>query len=128
MSGGLLFGKNKDKGDPQDTPERFTPLNHQEMNEFCLECYLLRIKEMLCSGSFPDGYDINTIAVEISFIYESLLVDYVSLTYNHSPTEKQVNSAAFKKASHKLLVYTVASSPVLSFSHRSSQRTLIKNI
>jgi hypothetical protein len=60
----------------------FPPLSHQAMSERCLECYLMRIKEMLCNGLFPDGYDINSIAMEISFIYESLCVEFLSVANN----------------------------------------------
>jgi hypothetical protein len=93
MSGGLFFGKSK------EIPESFTPLSHQEMSEFCLEYYLTKIKEMLCSGSLPDGYDINSIALEISFIYESLCVECVSLTTNPITRvwsdERRINASTF---------------------------------
>jgi hypothetical protein len=98
VSGGFFFGKSKD---PEEIPENFTPLNHQEMSEFCLEYYLVGIKEMLCSGSFPDGYDINRIAMEISFIYESLSVERVSSINNPiAPVwsiEKHIYAPTFNK-------------------------------
>ena len=102
VSGGLL-GKSKEKGDQEEIPENFTPLNHQEMSEFCLECYLLRMKEMLCSGSFPDGQDVNTIALEISFICNSIRVECLSLTSDPItrvwPKDRQVDGTIFKKVS-----------------------------
>ena len=105
VSGGF-FKRSKEKGAAEEIPENFTPLSHQEMSEFCLECYLLRIKEMLCSGSFPDGQDINTIALEISFIYNSLSIECVSVTTDPinrvKPQDKPVDGADFKKVSHVL--------------------------
>ena len=105
MSGGLIFGKSTK--DPEEIPENFTPLGHQAMSEVCLDCYLMRIKEMLCSGSLPDGYDINSIAMEISFIYESLCVECVSsitdpITRVWS-TEKKINASTFIKVSRCML-------------------------
>lgn len=98
------FGRSKEKEAVEEVPENFTPLSHQQMSEFCLECYLLRIKEMLCSGSFPDGQDINTIALEISFIYNSLSTECVSVTTDPMnrvrPQDKAIDSADFKKVSH----------------------------
>ena len=100
MSGGLFFGKSKDA---EKIQESFTPLGHQAMSEVCLECYLTRIKEMLCSGSLPDEYDINSIAMEISFIYESLCAECVSsikdaITRVWS-NEKRINAPIFNKVS-----------------------------
>ena len=106
VSRGYL-GRSKEKEAAEEIPESFTPLNHQEMSEFCLECYLLRMKEMLCSGSFPDGQDINAIASEISFIYNSLCVEYVSMatdpTNRLKPYDRLVDGAEFKKVSHGLM-------------------------
>jgi hypothetical protein len=102
------FGRGKEKGDAEEIPENFAPLNHQEMSEFCLEHYLLKIKQMLCSGSFPDGQDINSVALEISFIFNSLRTEYVSFSTDSSsrvkPQEKHVDGFDFKKVSHGLYV------------------------
>ena len=75
LSGGLFGGKDKDNKD--EIPESFKPLNHQEMSIYSLECYLSRYKDMLCNGSFS-GFDIHTIALDISFIYNSLCAEHVS--------------------------------------------------
>ena len=104
VSGGLFFGKSKDA---DEIPESFTPLGHQAMSEVCLDCYLTRIKEMLCSGMFPDGYDINSIATEISFIYESLRVECVSsINYHIAPVfseEKHIYAPTLNKVSQCIL-------------------------
>ena len=57
---------------------------------------------MICSGSLPDGCDINTIAVEISFIYKSLCTEYLSLTSDNSGRVWRVDGATFKKVNHRL--------------------------
>ena len=59
---------------------------------------------MLCNGSFPDGYDINSIAMEISFIYESLSVECVSpinyyLITEARSVEKYIHAPSFNKVS-----------------------------
>lgn len=91
------YGKSKDKED--DTQDSFTPLNHQDMSNFCLQHYLLRYEKMLCSGSFPDGVDIHTVARQISFIYHSLSSEYISHTDdpNSHPQRKTVDQRAFKE-------------------------------
>ena len=104
MSRGLFFGKSEV---PEEIPEHFTPLGHQEMSEVCLECYLMRIKEMLCNGSLPNEYDINSIAMEISFIYESLCVECVS-SINQPiirvwSTEKHINASTFIRVSRCII-------------------------
>lgn len=100
VSVGLIYEK-------EDFPEGFTPLNAQQMSELCLECYLLRIKEMLCSGSFPNGQDINKIALEISFICKSVCTEHIILTSHHTAWVWSANGAAFKKVSHRLSIYCI---------------------
>jgi hypothetical protein len=102
VSGGY-FGRGKEKGEAEEIPEDFAPLSHQEMSEFCLECYLLRVKEMLCSGSFPDGQDINSVALEIAFIFNSLSTECVSFSSDPTtrvrPQHRQVDGTNFKTVS-----------------------------
>ena len=103
---GNLYGTIREKRDEED----FVPLSHQEMSEFCLECYLLRIKEMLCSGSFPDGQDIYSIALDISFIFESFLVEYVSAIddpiYRTRSLRRQVNLEEVNQCTYGLYMYS----------------------
>ena len=98
-----FFGKGKEKGDAEEIPEDFAPLNHQEMSEFCLESYLLRIKEMFCSGSFPDGQNVDAVASEISFIFSSLSIECISISTDPvnriTPQHRRVDSFDFKKVS-----------------------------
>ena len=103
VSGGYL-GRSREKEATEEIPENFTPLSHQEMSEFCLKCYLFGIEDILCSGSFPAGQDISTIALEISFIYNSLSVECVSVATDPinrvKPEHKRVDGADFKKVRH----------------------------
>lgn len=100
-----FYRKSKDKGkdSPEEIPENFTPPNLQEMSTSCLMYYLLEYKEMLCSGSFPEGFNIHTVASSIQFIYTSLCVETICSTSEPltriNPSNKQVSRAEFKKVS-----------------------------
>lgn len=99
VSGGF-FGK-KEKDDQQEIPENFKPMNHQDMSVYCLEHYLLKYKEMLSTGSFS-GFDVHTLAVDIAFIYNSLIVEYISATGDSTSCnrqERKVDHMALKNVS-----------------------------
>lgn len=67
-----FFGKSKEKSKENQDAEHFSPLSHQEMINYCLERYLLQYKEMLCSGCIPEGFNIDLLSKDISFVYNSL--------------------------------------------------------
>ena len=69
--------KDKDKDGQNVAPENFIPLVSQAKKVYCLDQYLLKYKEMLCSGNIPEGVDIHLIASDISFICKSILVEKI---------------------------------------------------
>ena len=95
--------KEKDKDLPKEIPENFTPPDLQAMSTSCLMYYLLEYKEMLCSGSFLEEFNMHTLASDISFIYNSLCVETICSTTDPlsriNPSNKQVSRAEFKEVS-----------------------------
>ena len=105
VSGGL-FGK-KEKDDQQEIPENFKPMNHQDMNVYSLEHYLLKYKDMLSSGSLS-GFDVHTLAMSIGFVYNSLCVEHISsagdpINRVHAQ-ERKVNHVTMKNVSTMIIL------------------------
>ena len=97
VSGG--FFRKKEKDDQPEIPENFKPMSHQDMSIYSLECYLRKYKDMLSSGSLS-GLDVHTLAMDIAFIYSSLLVEYIAAVGNSttcSKQERRVDHMAMKK-------------------------------
>lgn len=72
-----ILGKSKEKSKENEDIESFSPLGHQEMMDYCLERYLLKYKEMLCSGCIPEGFDIHSVSKDICSVYNSLCVEKI---------------------------------------------------
>ena len=104
VSGGF-FGK-KEKDDQLEIPEDFKPMSHQDMSIYSLECYLWKYKDMLSSGSLS-GWDVHTLAMDIAFIYKSLLVEYITAAGNSttcSKQERRVNFMAMKEVRTRVVL------------------------
>ena len=98
-----LFGR-KEKSSQDEIPESFKPMSQKEMSIFALEKYLLKYKEILSNGSFSE-FDIHSVAIDISFVFSSLCIEYVSSigdSSNHAQAhERRVDYSAIKDVSEQ---------------------------
>lgn len=92
--------KSKEKSKEDDVPENFMPLTHQEMSNYCLDHYLLKYKEILCCGHIPEGFDIYSLSVGISFIYNSLCIEKICPT-SDPPSRLRITNAEVARSDFK---------------------------
>ena len=92
----------REKSNQDEIPETFKPMSQKEMSIFALEKYLLKYKEILSNGSFSE-FDIHGVAMDISFIVDSMRVEYVSSIADPSnravAQERRVDFSAIKGVS-----------------------------
>ena len=92
----------REKSNQDEIPETFKPMSQKEMSIFALEKYLLKYKEILSNGSFSE-FDIHGVAMDVSFIVDSMHVEYVSSIADPSnravAQERRVDFSAIKGVS-----------------------------